>query len=189
MAIFKSVKIGTKKGRLTSMSLPFKRKGFVGYRIICKCSCGNIKETRKIDFLSGRCKSCGCLRKEKASNSALVQRKMSAEESGLGVLYSKYKQQAKDRGLIFKLSIDFFRNITGSNCGYCGEKPNRISRSQNALNGGYTFNGIDRIDNGVGYEDGNVVPCCKECNYMKGTSSLYSFIEKCKKISENFTCE
>jgi len=29
--------------------------------------------------------------------------------------------------------------------------------------------GIDRVLNNVGYEKGNVVPCCKDCNKFKGS--------------------
>jgi hypothetical protein len=39
-------------------------------------------------------------------------------------------------------------------------------------NGSFTYNGIDRKDNAAGYVEGNVVPCCKTCNYVK-KSMLY----------------
>ena len=33
-------------------------------------------------------------------------------------------------------------------------------------------NGIDRIDNNIGYEKNNVLPCCGDCNYMKREFNL-----------------
>ncbi len=31
----------------------------------------------------------------------------------------------------------------------------------------FPFNGVDRIDSKKGYEETNVVPCCKMCNFAK----------------------
>ena len=44
-------------------------------------------------------------------------------------------------------------------------------------------NGIDRLDSTRPYETANCLPCCKDCNYMKGTYDPVSFIEKCKKVA------
>jgi len=46
--------------------------------------------------------------------------------------------------------------------------------------------GIDRIDNSKGYIEGNMVPCCKICNWMKSDKSSIDFIQKCKDISNKF---
>lgn len=40
------------------------------------------------------------------------------------------------------------------------------------------INGIDRIDNEIGYIDGNCLPCCGDCNYMKNKYELYKVIQK-----------
>lgn len=34
----------------------------------------------------------------------------------------------------------------------------------------YTYNGVDRLDSSMGYTPDNCVPCCWECNNMKGAS-------------------
>ena len=39
--------------------------------------------------------------------------------------------------------------------------------SRNECNGQYLYNGIDRIDNKLGYIKGNMTPCCKICNHAK----------------------
>ena len=41
---------------------------------------------------------------------------------------------------------------------------------------GYLHNGIDRIDNNIGYESKNVVSCCKICNYAKSNMNYKDFI-------------
>ena len=44
--------------------------------------------------------------------------------------------------------------------------------------GGYTYNGIDRKDNNLGYEKANCVPCCKRCNQMKNDMTMDEFINQ-----------
>ena len=45
-------------------------------------------------------------------------------------------------------------------------------------------NGLDRLDNSVGYTLQNIKPACFECNLMKKTMSHDSLIEKLKLIHE-----
>ena len=53
-----------------------------------------------------------------------------------------------------------FVSITNKPCHYCGkEGPN----------------GIDRVDNKIGYTTQNCKPCCKHCNYVKGALSVKDF--------------
>lgn len=40
----------------------------------------------------------------------------------------------------------------------------------------FPYNGIDRIDSNYGYEAGNVVACCKPCNYAKNKLSQTEFL-------------
>ena len=47
-------------------------------------------------------------------------------------------------------------------------------------------NGIDRLDSSKPYTLENCRPCCKDCNYMKGTYDPKTFIERAKKIA---SCE
>lgn len=39
-------------------------------------------------------------------------------------------------------------------------------------------NGVDRIDNLVGYTDGNCVPCCQSCNIAKNSFSVEEFTKQ-----------
>jgi hypothetical protein len=41
--------------------------------------------------------------------------------------------------------------------------------------GNYIYNGVDRVNNSLGYTKDNCKPCCKMCNKMKGTMSLEEF--------------
>jgi hypothetical protein len=39
------------------------------------------------------------------------------------------------------------------------------------------MNGIDRIDNRLGYERANSIPCCSICNFAKNSMSYEDFIK------------
>ena len=44
------------------------------------------------------------------------------------------------------------------------------------------INGLDRIDNGIGYTLNNVRPCCSTCNYMKHRLNEKEFLNHIEKI-------
>lgn len=88
--------------------------------------------------------------------------------------YKSYEDRAKKKGLAFELSIAMYDELTAMDCYICG-KENSISHS----------NGIDRLDNEVGYIVDNCYPCCGECNYMKKNLSLEEFFVKIYEIYEN----
>ena len=48
----------------------------------------------------------------------------------------------------------------------------------------FPTNGIDRMNNNIGYEISNVVPCCSVCNKMKSSLSKEEFLTQICKIYE-----
>jgi hypothetical protein len=52
---------------------------------------------------------------------------------------------------------------------------------------GFCYNGLDRVDNGKGYEIDNVVPCCKECNYAKCDRTQKDFVNWVKKCHDHLS--
>lgn len=52
-----------------------------------------------------------------------------------------------------------------------------MARGRKRSNGFYVFNGLDRVDNKVGYTLDNVVPACKICNHAKVDMSYDEFME------------
>lgn len=79
---------------------------------------------------------------------------------------SVYKSNAKKRGLLFEVSLEQMRLFVSGKCYYCGSQSS----------------GIDRVDNSLGYVEGNMVGCCGVCNHMKHTMSKEEFIKKCLQI-------
>jgi hypothetical protein len=96
-------------------------------------------------------------------------------ESAFGILYRSYIRAAKYRGVSWGLSVDDFRKLTSSRCGYCGALSS-LKTTGHATYGTYIYNGIDRVDNKKGYAIDNVVACCETCNKAKRTMTLSEFI-------------
>jgi hypothetical protein len=93
------------------------------------------------------------------------------------VSYSEYKRRAKDKLLPFELTNNDYVEIINDNCYLCGR------------DGSNEFtNGIDRIDNNLGYIMSNVKSCCGSCNYIKKDIELNELFEKMLMIyNKHFT--
>ena len=137
----------------------------------CKCDCGTIKTIRGDVIKNGWVKSCGCIRG------------LPEGESTSNYVMLRYKQQAKRRGYIFKLSSTIFKKLIKQNCYYCGAKPNNTVKQAN-YKGILKYNGVDRKNNKKGYIKNNVVACCRLCNFMKQTMTDKQFITHAKKIAK-----
>lgn len=131
----------------------------------CKCDCGIEFITTTKQIQKGK-KSCGCL---SVSNRF---KKVNDEEFFKNLKYGHYITSAKNRDLIFDLDIDYFYSLLIGNCKYCGSSPslNKIYKKHSMF-----LNGIDRVDNQLGYVIGNVVTCCKICNSAKSNLTLIDF--------------
>lgn len=96
-----------------------------------------------------------------------------------------YKHNAKKRDLIFKLSEKEFENFIFGNCHYCGAEPKLVkfaSSSENRRDKEIIYNGIDRINNSVGYVLSNCVTCCSICNTAKSDLSFEEFNDWIKRL-------
>jgi hypothetical protein len=83
--------------------------------------------------------------------------------------YANYKYGAKDRGIPFKISFEYFMTFWQKPCAYDGKPIETI--------------GLDRIDNTKGYVKGNIVPCCFTCNKAKMDRSGKEYIAHCKRVA------
>jgi hypothetical protein len=148
---------------------------------LCKCDCGMEKIINGSSLIDNHTTSCGCYAKEVTSELNKIEYGQAAKNSR----FSQYKHSAKKRNLIFSLSKDEFLKLTQQNCFYCGKEP--IQNCKNfSGNGNYYYNGIDRVDNEIGYILSNCVSCCGECNHAKFTtqkSDFFSWISRIYKHS------
>jgi hypothetical protein len=146
----------------------------------CVCECGGEKYTTLSNLKYNNTRSCGC------DKAAIIEKMADArriEKSSLIHLYRKYNQGAKTRNYVFDITLDEFEQLTSGYCAYCGAEPNREART-NGKQPLYVYNGIDRIDNSIGYVLNNCVPCCGRCNWMKADLSVDDFLTHITKIYE-----
>lgn len=153
---------------------------------VCKCDCGKEKEIIGCNLTGGRSTSCGCKSadtKTRLGTHPTPKNKLSSGESVKNSIYRQYKYSAKARKLEFKLTMKECERLFKSNCYYCNANPSNIKDcSINSTNGTYTYNGIDRVNNDLGYALNNVVSCCIMCNRMKRTYSKSDFLQHIKYI-------
>lgn len=126
---------------------PERKKGFVKAR----CVCGKIKNVRGRTIKSGTSKNCGCKKGEKMKGVKRV-----THNTALHNLYVNYKGKAFRTNKEFELTVDEFEILTSSNCYYCGASPKNVYKHSLS---NYVYNGVDRVDNTLGYIKSNVVSC------------------------------
>lgn len=134
---------------------------------LCRCDCGTERYVLAGHLNHGSTRNCGC--------DLIRKMKKPAGESARTLLLCSYRSGAKRRNLSWGIADDLFDILTKSGCFYCGVPPAQVSKTGSG-NGDYIYNGIDRVDNTLGYEPDNVAPCCKICNRAKDVMSLEDFL-------------
>lgn len=155
-------------------------------RWVCQCDCGNTCIATRASLRSGKKQSCNCLRSEIAKLRAVrssVVNIMPGDGAAFNQIYSTYKWQAAKRGFTFELSKEEFRHITSQNCHYCNKPPLQEFTTKGGSGIPFIYNGIDRVDNMLGYLLFNSVPCCGVCNDMKRARSKEQFIQACEAVA------
>lgn len=176
-------------GRLTVLSFAGIHKTRTAWN--CVCQCGTEKVVLGRALRTGHTQSCGCLLRDSRvqignktyftnfKNSFKYNRKapgLSCENKWL----NKYKNSAKQRKILWSLSNDDFFNLVQQNCSYCGDGPNILVKPDSVRpdwveKASIKVNGIDRVNNALGYVKENCVPCCSFCNYAKRDRSAEEF--------------
>lgn len=147
---------------------------------LAQCECGNTRLVRSGDFRLGRRKTCGCDKRHskshkiKPNNYALIRK-----------VYRTYKNDAKKRSLLFGLSFEEVSKLIKQECHYCGTIDSCTVSDKRGLEANhryFKYNGIDRVNNEIGYFIENCVPCCNICNYSKRTLSLDEWSQWIEKV-------
>lgn len=141
----------------------------------CMCSCGKETVVHAAALKAGATQSCGCLHVE------VLQRGLAPGESALHSLFLRCQSNALIRGREFTLTLSEAKVIFDSPCHYCGVPPSMIKRPPTPLRNhregmNYAYNGLERVDNALGYTRSNVVPACWPCNRSKSSMSADEFL-------------
>jgi len=84
-----------------------------------------------------------------------------------GASYRDYERRARKKELSFEISLDEWSDLIAQSCTICGKDPSDTHT-----------NGIDRIDNSIGYEESNIQICCGTCNYLKRDLAMGDFVNQ-----------
>lgn len=174
---------GERYGRLVAVCKTHTRKYPSGASRgvwLFECDCGNKVERTAFDVRRSDTKSCGCARFGRPAAN-----RMEPGESSFNGLLVHYKRSAKSRGYSWGLDRDLFRSLTKQNCIYCGLPPSQSYLTHKSAFGYYIYSGVDRIDNALGYEVDNVVPCCSVCNRAKSTMSSGEFLSWVERVHQH----
>ena len=153
-------------------------------RWLCRCECGTEKLVIGATLKNGTSKSCGCVTRERMSRT----QRLEFGEASFNHLYRRYKRKARSRNLEWRLSKQEVRYLTKQRCFYCNALPTAITLRP-GVNGDYTYNGIDRVDNSLGYIPDNAVPCCRNCNLAKRDMDVTTFVAWVKRAYQNMASD
>jgi hypothetical protein len=133
---------------------------------LCKCDSEKEKVVQSTNLTGGKSASCGsCVRR------------MPEGVPARNDLLRSYKYHAQRRGYTWELTKEEFDKLVSADCHYCGLPPSTIHKTGRGRKFPHEFihNGIDRMDNTLGYIPGNVISCCGTCNLAKGRMPLDEF--------------
>lgn len=175
----------------------FTPNGHPYVRWVCKCDCGKEVMIKSIYLRNYLTQSCGCLNieiRKKLNWQHPKTRRLPKGEAAFRRILKNYRQHSKKKNRKFLLTNEQAKELFKSNCFYCGNIPNSISKPAWDT-GNFVYNGIDRVDNTKDYTLDNCVPCCIWCNRMKLNKSQREFLFHIEKISnyvnkhrEQFSC-
>jgi len=140
---------------------------------IAVCRCGNMIKRPYHALKKGRHKTCGSKLCTKLFKS------ISPQLAVVNLAYHYYKKGARSRNLVFKLKKNEFEKLILNNCYYCGSAPQIMDYGKKH---NIKTNGVDRINNTVGYINSNVRSCCPTCNKIKLNFTEKVFLAKVKQI-------
>lgn len=154
----------------------------------CECDCGNITNVRISKLKNGTTKSCGCFK-----NKNLINKRFGSDHlnwKGYKQLslafFNRIKASAKLRNINFNITIEYLWNLFEKQKGLCvySGKEIILPTKMKQLRGENNENiaSLDRINNEIGYIEGNLQWVCKRINYMKHTMNEDYFLNWIKDI-------
>lgn len=168
---------GQRFGKLTAIrrvESSAQKRGTV--RWLCVCDCGNEVIAAGADLVRGHTKSCGCMRNGPRGGYV-------AGDAAWNKAFRTYQQNARTRDLSWDLSLADFKRLASLTCFYCGAAPSMTMKGSPG-SGDCIYNGLDRIDNTLGYSLANVITACKICNHAKRDLSYDDFLAWIARLTE-----
>jgi len=150
---------------------------------LCKCGCGE-RTSRGGKRTRGTSPAWAPYRKYVSGHRPPPREKLPDELGAKHKFLIQCRWNAKKRGIEFSLSDEEAIKLISLNCHYCGQEPSPCvyTYSKEKVAKHFNRNGIDRVDNSVGYVSGNVVACCATCNHAKKAHSAEEFLAWARRV-------
>jgi hypothetical protein len=141
--------------------------------MLFECACGEQFFLRETNSFKGwdkvQCRNC-------------QRQSRMLDKVGERYVMKRVKSDATRAGREFNLTLEQVEWLIHQPCHYCGAKNKNTINVRSKSKGkylirGYKYNGIDRVDNNIGYTPKNVVPCCHVCNRAKNSMPYEDFID------------
>lgn len=146
---------------------------------LCRCVCGKERFVRSGALRRKQSLSCGCTRTYDHNTIP------AGDPQEYVWRFNTYADKAARRGHVFELNLEQFIQLSRLNCHYCGTSPAMPVRANRKRSVPSLMNGIDRVDNAVGYVLSNCVPCCTWCNEMKRHRPQAEFLAHVRRIAQH----
>jgi hypothetical protein len=95
-------------------------------------------------------------------------------------IFKRIRSDARIGGREFALELLWFVEKCHEPCHYCGRTDTNSttvpSKTNVPLIKDFRYNGLDRLDNSIGYVPSNCVPCCFVCNRAKQSMPYSDFV-------------
>jgi hypothetical protein len=160
----------------------------------CTCSCLKEVVVSTSNLRSGHTVSCGHIKRYKLRDyvrkhgpSRIVHSDPMVKMHN-AVLRS-YRQGAAKRGLDWGVDYTLGVSLITAECHFCGTPPQNLKKKASGKSRELLFwyNGIDRVDNSIGYVPGNIVTCCRICNRAKSDLLVTDFTLWLDRVTQHWS--
>jgi len=173
-------RLGQRYGKLTVIASAGRKGTAAAW--LCACDCGKHTIVASNSLRNGT-QSCGCFRATGAGSRPYRINILKPGEASRNRVLSQYKRDAVQRNLVWDLTNEQFFNIIARKCAYCGAPPFSVTKI--STNGDFVRNGIDRVNNSIGYTLDNSIPCCTICNHAKKDMTKTEFENWIERLLKN----
>jgi len=133
------------------------------------CDCGEERICYSSNLVRKLSGSCGCARYEKLPEEHLY----------TTYLFAQYSGTAKAKSFENLLTREDLWRLTQLPCHYCKSPATPRYSGKYPM---FKYNGLDRVNNKLGYTLSNVVTCCHFCNRAKSDLPLEEFVEWLQRV-------
>ncbi len=138
-----------------------------------RCDCGAYKRFEHSSLVRGKRRACG---------TNVCRAKYTEQEVAFTNYKHHLKKGARTRGLKYQISDKKLKELINGPCYYCGSPPEERVVRLREKEFVWRINGVDRVDNKVGYKFHNVVSCCRLCNRIKLDYLVRDFLRHAEAI-------